>query len=73
MQVGVESEFLGPCVQDGGKPWLGTETVPTLGQFDERFGGGLEEKMIEDLTVFEDERVEFMRQGDDDVEVGGRQ
>jgi hypothetical protein len=47
----VESEILGPGVQDGGKPWLGTETVPTLGRFDERFGGGLEQKVIEAVSV----------------------
>jgi hypothetical protein len=51
MQVGVESEFLGPGVQDGGKPRLGTEALPTLGQFDERFGGGLEQQVIEAFSV----------------------
>jgi len=73
MQVGVEPELLGPGVKDGGEPWLRAEALPPLGQFDKRFGGGLEEQRIEDLPVFKDKRVEFMRQGDDYVEVGGRQ
>ena len=51
MQVGVEPEFLGPGVKDGGKAGLGGKALPTLGQFEERFGGGLEEQWIEDLPV----------------------
>jgi len=72
MQVGVEPEFLGPGVKDGGEAGLCGKALPTPGQFDERFGGGLEEQRIEDLPVLKDKRVEFMRQGDDYVEVASR-
>ena len=73
MQVGVERKFLGPGVKDGGEPGLRAEALPPLGQFDKRFGGGLEEQIIEDLTVLKEKRIEFMRQGNDYMEVGGRQ
>jgi hypothetical protein len=73
MQVGVEPEFLGPGVKDGGKAGECAEALPPLGQFDECFGGSLEEQIIEDLTVFKEKRIEFMRQGNDYMEVAGRQ
>jgi hypothetical protein len=73
MQVGMESEFLAPGVKDGGEAGFRPETVPPLGEFDEGLGGGLEQQIIEALSILQDQGVDFVGQCDDDVEVGGRQ
>jgi hypothetical protein len=47
MQVAVELEVLVPGVQDGSEPGQRLEPWPALGQFEQRLGGGLEEKVVQ--------------------------
>ena len=51
MQVGVERKFLGPSVKDGREAGQCTEALPTLGQFDEPFRGGMEQEVIQESAV----------------------
>ena len=69
----MEPEFLAPGVKDGGEAGLCGKALPTRSQFDAPLGGGLEQEVIQELAVSKDQWVEFVRQGDDHMEVGGGQ
>jgi hypothetical protein len=51
MEMNVEPKFLAPGVKDGGEARLGAKAFPAFGQFDERFGGSLEQEVIEAFSV----------------------
>ncbi len=70
MQVKVVTQFLIPGVQDGDEPWLAFE-LPfwVQGEARERFVHGAEEQSEHDGFVLENERVEFVREGEHAVEV----
>jgi hypothetical protein len=51
MEMNVEPQFLAPGVKDGREAGLGAETFPACGQFDQAFGGSLEQEVIETFSV----------------------
>ena len=64
-------QFLVPRMKDGGGTGLGLETGPGLGKLQEGSTGACKKHVVHELLVSEYERVELMREGQDDVEVSG--
>lgn len=60
-----------PGVEDGEEPNLGAETLGIGGHFEQGLGGGVEQQIKKSLGAGERQRVEFVRDGEDDVEVVG--
>lgn len=69
MQVDVGKQVLVPRVKHCGEAGQSLEAPPSLGEFEKGLCGSFEEEIIEDFLVSADERVEFVGQRDDDVEV----
>ncbi len=66
-------EILSPRVQDAYKPDLSTETLRVFRKLRQGFRYGLEQGSIEDFLIPEDEGVQQIGDGEDDVEVRYRE
>jgi len=64
-------QFLVPCVEDLDDAGLGAEVLLVRGQLQERFGTASVEEAVEKVLVAVNERVQFMREGEDHMEIGG--
>jgi hypothetical protein len=71
MEVGVETEITGPCVEDGGESEVGTQTVRVAAELEECLGSRLEEEAEDELSVVEGQPPQLFGKGEDDVEIVG--
>src|SRR5271165_1866578 len=67
--VGVNLEVLSPGMEHAEESDVGSQVLWIASQFKERSGTGAEEQIVEQPFVLEDQRAEFVRQREDDVEV----
>ena len=65
----VLGERLAPSVEDRGDPDRATEVSRVSTEREQRVGGGAEEQRVNDARIALCERVQIVRQGEDDVEV----
>jgi len=69
----MKQEVLSPCVQHGGETDFGSQVPGSGGNLLQGLGDGSEQDIKKDGLVAESERIQFLRNGEDDVEVGNRQ
>ncbi len=65
-------EVLSPGMQHAEKPDVGSQMLRVASQFEQRRCAGAEEQIVEQPLVLQHKRGEFMRQGEDDMEVRAR-
>jgi len=74
MEMGMISQLLVPGVKDSDKTQLSFKVMTrVIGKILQGIGDGLIEQVIAGPLVMEEERVEFVRQGKNVVEIGSRQ
>jgi hypothetical protein len=74
VEVGVKGQILIPCVQNSCKTDVGTQTLPRESAVEQSTRSTLKEHSVHESLVVEDQRVELMGKGEDDVEiVGGKE
>ena len=73
MQMGMKQQVLGPGMEHGGEAHLGAESPVASGKGKQGLGGGLEQQVVEAFFVFEHQGVELVWEGEDHMEVMGRQ
>ena len=73
MDVGMEQQVLSPRVQDGEEPDLGSQVFGIRRDLQEGFGDRAEQQVVEFGFVLQDQRVQFMRQSEDHMEIACRQ
>ena len=71
MNVGMKEQVLSPRVQNAEKTNLGSEILRIACNLAECFSHGTKQEVVEFHLILQDERVEFMRQREDHVEVAG--
>ena len=71
MNVGMKEQVLSPRVQNAEKTNLGSEILRIACNLAECFSHGAKQEVVEFRLILQDERVEFMRQREDHVEVSG--
>lgn len=71
MDVVMGQQIRAPGVQDGEESDLGAEPLGIGGHLEQSLGAGLEQQIEESLGRSERQRVQFVGQGEDDVEVVG--
>ena len=71
MNMVVNQQVGTPRVQDGEKSDLRTEMIGIAGDLEQGLGAGIEEQIEERVGRSQPQGVEFVRQGEDDVEVVG--
>src|SRR5712692_5472312 len=69
----MEEEVLSPGVQHGGETDFRSQVPGGGGDLLQGPGDGSEQDIKKDGLVTESERIQFLRNGEDDVEVGNRQ
>ncbi len=69
MDVGMIHEVLSPGVENAYTPDLCPEMLRVVCEFHEHFGDPTEKKIVEDLAVHGDQRVEFGGDREDDMEI----
>ena len=67
--VGMNLEVLSPGMEHAEESDVGSQVLWIASEFKQRSGTGAEEQMVEEPFVLEDQRAEFVRQGEDYVEV----
>ena len=67
----VQQQVLSPRVQNAEKTNLGSEILGIACNLAECFSHGAKQEVVEFRRILQDERVEFMRQREDHVEVSG--
>ena len=73
MQMGMVLEFLTPGMEHAEEADFGAEMAGITGDFEQRFGTGAEQEIVDDLLVLQGQRGEPPRKGEDDMDVGGGQ
>src|SRR5258708_27731646 len=68
----MKQDVLSPGVQHGGETDLRSEVPGRGGNLLQGAGGGSEQDIKKDGLVAESERIQFLRNGEDDVEVRNR-
>ena len=71
MNVGMKKQVLPPRVQNAEKTNLRPKILGMACNLAECFSHGAKQEVIELRLILQDERVEFMRQREDHVEVSG--
>ena len=71
MNVGMKEQVLSPRVQNAEKTNLRSEILGIARNLAECFSYGAKQEVVEFRLILQDERVEFMRQREDHVEVSG--
>ena len=66
-------QFLIPTMEHAEEADFGAEMAGITGDFEQRFGTGPEQEIVDDLLVLQGQRGEPPRKGEDDMDVGGRQ
>lgn len=73
MDMRVQQQVLSPRVENADDPDLRAE-VPGIGShFESCRGTGPEQQIVEQLCIFQRQHVEFVRHGENDMEITGRQ
>jgi len=67
--VGMNLEVLSPGMEHAKESDVGSQVLWIASEFKQRSGTGAEEQIVEQPFVLEDQSAEFVRQGEDDVEV----
>src|SRR5215831_12991221 len=73
MQVRMEQQVLTPTVQHGKEADLSAEMFGIRRNLEQGLGGGVEQKIVEDLLVDQGQTPEMMRDREDDVNIRDRQ
>ena len=73
MQMGMMLEFLTPGMEHAEEADFGAEMAGIARHFEQRFGTGAEQEIVDDLLVLQGQRGEPPRKGEDDMDVGGGQ
>ena len=73
MSVGMMRQRLAPGVEDGDHPGLGTEVPGINGDTADRFGGHLQQNVVDDRLVLQRDGGDGCRHRKDDMEVGNGQ
>ena len=73
MDVGMMLKVLSPGMEHAKKPDLCSQMLWVAGEFQQRRCAGSEEQIVKQPLVLQNESREFVRQGEDDVEVRYRQ
>jgi len=73
MDMGMMLEPLIPGVQHAEEADLGAQMSGITSHFEQGFGAGAEQQVIDDLLVLQGEWSQFPRQSENDVHVGGGQ
>ena len=73
MQMGMMIEFLTPGMEHAEEADFGAEMAGIARHFEQRFGTGPEQEIVDDLLVLQGQRGEPTRKGEDDMDVGGGQ
>ena len=71
VNVGMKQQVLSPRVKNAEETNLRSEMLGIACNFAECFGDGAEQQVVEFGLILQDERVKFVRQREDDVEVTG--
>ena len=71
MNVGMKEQVLSPRVQNAEETNLRSEILGIACNLAECFSHGAKQEVVEFRLILQDERVEFMRQREDHVEVPG--
>ena len=71
MDMVMGQQVRAPCVEDGEESDLGAESPWIGGHLEQGLGAGLEQQIEEAPRSSERQRVQFVGQGEDDVEVVG--
>ncbi len=71
--MGMKVEVLIPGVQDCGEAHLGPQALIVPGQLQQSSGRGLKKQIIDEFRVASGQHLEFVGQGDHQVEVLGGQ
>jgi len=69
MDVGMMLKVLSPGMEHAKKPDLCSQMLRVAGEFEQRLCAGPEEQIVKQPLVLQSESREFVRQGEDDVEV----
>jgi hypothetical protein len=69
--VRVQEQILSPCVKDAEETDLGSKMFRIPCHAAECFGDSAKKQVVEFRLILQDERVEFMRQREDHMEVPG--
>jgi len=69
MNVGMKQQVLAPRMKDAEETNLCTEMLGAACHVAECFRDGAEQQVVELALILQNERVEFVRQREDDVEV----
>jgi hypothetical protein len=70
VKVRMMGKVLSPGVKDGNKARGGAEMRGILGEFEKGTRSSVKEEIVEKTRMSEEERVEEMGEGEDDVEMG---
>ena len=73
MGVRVMFEFLIPGVEHTEEADFGAEMLGITSDFEEGFGAGLQQQMVQDFLVLQGERGQLMGQGEDNMDVARRE
>jgi hypothetical protein len=69
MGMGMMFEFLIPGVKHAEEADLGAEMLGIASDFEEGFGTGLQQQMVQDFLVLQGERRQLVGQGEDNMDV----
>ena len=69
----MKQQFLGPGMEHGREAHLSAESSVASGKGEQGLGGGLEQQVVKGFFVFEHQGVELVWEGEDHMEVMGRQ
>ena len=73
MDMGMMLELLIPGVQHAEETDLGAEMPGIAGDFEQSFGAGAEQKIVDDLLVLQGQGCQLPRQSENDMDIGGGQ
>src|SRR5208282_5791505 len=73
MDMGMMFQLLIPTMEHAEEADFGAEVAGITRHFEQRFGAGPEQEIVDDLLVLQGQRGEPPREGEDHMDVGGRQ
>jgi hypothetical protein len=73
MQMGMKLQFLTPGMEHAEETDFGAQVAGITRHFEQRFGTGPEQEIVDDLLVLQGQRGESPRKGEEHMDVGSRQ
>ena len=73
VNVGMQEQVLSPGVQDADDTDLGSQVLRIDGDFQQRLCAGSEQQIVKQARVLQSQHIQFVRYGEDHVEVAGGQ